>query len=89
MLHEQLRLPLHRQRPHLFQIRSILQYARGNGFIDLKGFINKLERSNQHLLRVAGRGRRSTALPSTSLFSYFATRRISRDWPGPSGISSE
>jgi hypothetical protein len=50
VLHDQVGLPLHWQRPHLPQVGGKIERTRGNRFFKLKRLFNKLDRSNQHVL---------------------------------------
>src|SRR6185437_1984669 len=52
VLDDQVCPPANRERPHLGHVRSIVQRARGNGFIEEERLFLKLKRGNQHNLRV-------------------------------------
>jgi hypothetical protein len=82
MLHHQIRLSLHGQRPYLPQVRGKLQYPRRNRLIKQQGLINKLDRCNQHSLSLWSRDPQvkcpeaPATLPQARL-SWATGRRIS------------
>jgi uncharacterized tellurite resistance protein B-like protein len=53
MLDQKIGNTFHRERTHLPDIRSIVQHSGSNRLIELKRLIDKLERGNQHTIKVS------------------------------------
>jgi hypothetical protein len=53
VLDQQIGHAIDRQRSYLPDIGGIVQHTGGNDLIELKGFIDELERGNQHNIKVS------------------------------------